>query len=365
MTALWANPQARSTDRPYALPVASPGRDQGIVGARVWQLLGGERLMIYALAVAAVLLAFLFYEYRLRRPDQIVLFEKRDGLGIRRFRFYPRHFSLAVARTTHSFTQTIDASAKGNVELRVKLAVTVAASPADLAALVRTGGWSSDAVPKAAKELEIELLGAVKQHAEGHEIGELSSESLREYLLARVHESRTTLGLEIVTLSVASFAPLDPQIAEAMRRSEHARILEQAETLNQQARIAAAKARLKADEEIAMMESELEIKKHDLRRIQLEKESALNAERAGHELRLKRMQLEFEAEELRLLKESPELLLLTPQAARLAEASQSLKNARTVVSLSAPDAAQAAEVPGLFHSLVQKAVEAWRKHEEK
>ena len=321
--------------------------------------------MMYLLAVPAVLLAFLFYEYRLRRPDQIVLYEKRGGLGIRRFRFYPRHFSLAIARTTHSFTQTIDASAKGNVDMRVKLAVTVAASPENLAALVRAGGWAADAVVKAAKELEIVLLGTVKQHTERHEIGELSSESVREYLVERVRESRTTLGLEVVTLSIVSFEPVDPQIAEAMRRSEHARILEQAETLNQQARIAAARARLKADEEIAGMESELELKRYDLKRTQLEKESALNADRAEQELRLKRMQLELEAEEMRLLKESPELLLLTPQAARLAEASQSLKNARTIVTLSAADAAQASEVPGLFHSLVQKAVEAWKKKEEK
>ena len=49
------------------------------------------------------------------------------------------------------------------------------------------------------------------------------------------------------------------------------------------------------------------------------------------------MRLAFEREELEVLKSSPELLMLTPQAARLAEASQSLKNARTVISLSPQD----------------------------
>ncbi len=44
------------------------------------------------------------------------------------------------------------------------------------------------------------------------------------------------------------------------------------------------------------------------------------------------MRLAFEKEELEVLKSSPELLMLTPQAARLAEASQNLKNARTVIS---------------------------------
>ena len=46
------------------------------------------------------------------------------------------------------------------------------------------------------------------------------------------------------------------------------------------------------------------------------------------------MRLAYEKEELEVLKSSPELLMLTPQVARLAEASQNLKNARTVISLS-------------------------------
>ncbi len=321
--------------------------------------------MAYALAILAVVSAAVVYEYRLRRPDQIVLYEKRDGLGIRRGRFYPRHFSLAVSRTTHSFAQSIEASDKGNLDLRIKLAVTVAASMDHLAALVRTGGWSPDAVAKAAGELQTILLAEVKQFTERREIGELSSESIREHLLRRAPESAAALGLRVDTLAITSFEPAHPQIAEALRQSEHARILEQAETLNQQARIAAARARLKADEEIAAMESELEMKRHELRSAQLEKEAELDSRRAEHDLRLKKMQLEFEAEELRLLKDNPELLLLTPQAARLAEASQSLRNARTIVSLAPAEGAQASEVAGLFQSLVQKALDDWKKKAEK
>ncbi|NWG13484.1 MAG: hypothetical protein HXY20_08130 [Acidobacteria bacterium] len=317
--------------------------------------------MQYLLIVAAVLLALLLYEYRFRKPDQIVVYEKRDGLGIRRMRLYPRHFSLALSRTTHSFVQTIDASARGNLDIRVKLAVTVAASFENLGVLVRVGGWSADAVSKAAKELEVMLLGHVKEYTERKEIEELSSESIRQYLLQRLSECRTALGLEIIALTIASFEPVNPQIAEAMRQQEHARILDQAETVSQQARIAAARARLKADEEIAIMENELELKKSDLKRAQLEKEWELNAGRADQELRLKQMQLEFEEKELRMLKESPELLLLTPQAARLAEASQSLKNARTVVSLSPSEVAQGSELMGVFQSFLKNALDAWRK----
>jgi hypothetical protein len=53
-----------------------------------------------------------------------------------------------------------------------------------------------------------------------------------------------------------------------------------------------------------------------------------------------------------LLKNNPELLMLTPQAARLAEASQSLKNARTIVSLSSQDLPQGSELLGMFRGLL-------------
>jgi hypothetical protein len=70
------------------------------------------------------------------------------------------------------------------------------------------------------------------------------------------------------------------------------------------------------------------------------------------------MRLAFEKEELEILKSNPELLMLTPQAARLAEASQNLKNARTVISISPQDLAQGSEYLSLFQNLLQKALEA-------
>ncbi len=321
--------------------------------------------MEIVLALILVLIVLVVYEYRFRKPDQIVVFETRNGVGVRRSRLYPRHFSLALPKTTHSFTQTIEASAKGNLDIRVKLAVTVSASLDNLAVLLRVGGWAPDAVAKAAKDLEILLLGYVKEYTELHGIEELASGNIRDHLQKYVPECRHTLGLEIVALTIASSEPVNPQIAEAMRQREHARILEQTETLNQQARIASAKARVKAEEEIALLENDLELRKYDLKSSQLKKEAALSSARAEHELRVKKMNLDFEKEELRLLKESPELLLLTPQAARLAEASQSMKNARTVVSLSPGDAAQGTELLGMFNSLVQKALDGFKQRKEK
>lgn len=321
--------------------------------------------MEVAAIVVVVVFALALYEYRLRKPDQIVVYESHGTVAVRRGRFFPRHFSMPITTTAYSFNQTVDASTRGNLDIRVKLAVSVGASIENLPSLVRVGGWAPDAVAHASKELETMLLGYVKGLTELREIEELSSEKIHSHLQQRLHETRQTLGLEVVTLTISSFDVVNPQISDAIRQREHARILEQAETLTQQARVAATRARLKAEEEIAVLEHTLEVRRFDLKMSQLEKEFDLAGARAEQELRLKKMQLEFEKDELRLLKDSPELLLLTPQAARLAEASQSMKNARTVVSLSPTDGAQGSEFLGLFNSLVQKALEALTKQKSK
>jgi hypothetical protein len=112
------------------------------------------------------------------------------------------------------------------------------------------------------------------------------------------------------------------------------------------------------------MESELEIKRLELKEGHFDRESALATRRAEHELTLKQMQLNHERHELSLLKENPELLLLTPQAARLAEASQSLRNARTVVSLSGNDSTGGSELLTILQTFLQNAIERHRKKEK-
>jgi hypothetical protein len=316
--------------------------------------------MEFALMAGVIVIAAVLFEYRFRKPDQIVVYETRAGVGLRKGHVYPRHFSTPITRTAHSFAQTIDASSKGNLDVRFKIAVTVAASMGNLASLVRAGGWGAGAVARAGKELEPLLLGYVKEYTEGRGIEDIASDGLRAHLQQRIKDINSTLGLDVVSLAVTSSEPLNPQIAEAMRQREHARILEQTETLNQQARISTAKARVKADEEVALLEHDLELKKYDLKRVQLDREASLAETRTTHELQLKKKRLEYEKEELRLLKDSPELLLLTPQAARLAEASQSLKNARTIVSLAPGEAPQGNELLAMFHAFVQNAIDAYK-----
>jgi hypothetical protein len=152
--------------------------------------------------------------------------------------------------------------------------------------------------------------------------------------------------------------PIDPEIADALRQQEQARLLKQTEELSQQARVAAAKAKRQADEEITEMEHTLDLKKIELKKLLLEKESTLSHQRLEDELTRDRMRLAFEREELDVLKSSPELLMLTPQVARLAEASQNLKNARTVISLSPQEMAHGSELLNLLQNLLQKALES-------
>lgn len=316
--------------------------------------------MEYAVGIVVLVGLALAYEYRFRKPDTFILYETKSGLGVRTGRFYPRHYSLPIRRTTHSIQLTVDATAKGNLDIRVKLGVTVAPSPEHLTALVRAGGWNTDAVAKAAQDLEALLLGSVKEYTDLHKIEELSSENIRGHLSQKVPAAKASLGLEVISLTILSFEPLNPQISEALKQQEHARILEQTEVLNQKARIAGARAKLKADEEIAFLENEIELKKYDLKKSQLERETVLADIRMNDELKRNRKKLEFDKEELEMLKSSPELLMLTPQAARLAEASQTLKNARTIVSLSPQDIAQGSEVLGLFQKLLLSALDSIR-----
>ena len=143
----------------------------------------------------------------------------------------------------------------------------------------------------------------------------------------------------------------DGKLIKAMR------LLEQTERLNNRARAAAAKAKFEADEEISLMDHDLEMKKAALKKTLLEQEAGLTKQSLEEELKRNRMRLAFEKEELDVLKSSPELLMLTPQAARLAEASQNLKNARTIVSFTPQELVQGSELLSIFQNMLQKSLD--------
>jgi hypothetical protein len=313
-------------------------------------------VIVGVVVVAAVLLAI--FEYRIRQPDFLVLHESNGRISLRKGLLYPRHFSLALPRTTCPIQLTVEATAAGNLGVRVKLVGSVASSLENIQSLIRVGGWNRDAVVRATDEVQVLLQGLVKEYTERSGINALSSANILNYLNERSAVIKEKFGVELISLAIQSLDPTDPEIADALRQQEQARLLEQTEHLNQQARVATAKAKSQADGEIAEMEHTLDLKKAELKKLLLEKESALSNQSLSDELARNRMRLAFETEELEVLKSSPELLMLTPQAARLAEASQNLKNARTVISLTPQESTRGSELLDLFQELLQKALEA-------
>ncbi|MCL4237341.1 MAG: hypothetical protein KJ047_03745 [Anaerolineae bacterium] len=313
--------------------------------------------IVAGVLLVGILLAVLF-EYRIRQPDVIMLYESKGQIGVRKGLLCPRHFSLPLKRTTYPLQLSVEAAAAGNLLVLVKLVGSAAPSVEHIQALIRVGGWDSEAVARAVDQVRILLQGLVKEYTERSDIHAISSPGILQHLDEHLPAIEEKFGLELISLAVQSLEPADPKIAEALRQQEEARLLERTEQLNHQARVVAARARYQADEEIAEMEHALELKRADLKRTQFERDAALARQRIEDELARSRLRLAFEKEELDVLRGSPELLMLTPQAARLAEASQGLKNARTVISLTPQELANGSVLFTLFRDLLQKHLDA-------
>jgi len=310
--------------------------------------------MWIALGITAITLFLVFFEFRIRQPDRIVLFETKGQVRQRKGRFYPRHFSLSIPATVHTIQPELETEAKGRLQVRVRLAVTVSASSAHLADLIRVSGWNPGVVAKATSELEAILVSLVGEFTQQLEIEDLSSEKLTEYLNKQLKGSAQQLGLRLLSVYVQSIEPVDENISDAIRRQEANRILEQTEVLSQKARVAASKAKVAADEKIAISEHQLELKKLELKKAEEKREADLSRIRLDEEIHNRRKQLELDREEVEMIKNNPELMLLTPQVARLAEASQNLRNAKTIVSLSPTDFKEDSPITTLLQSLLQR-----------
>ena len=77
--------------------------------------------------VGIILVAF--YEYRIRQPDFLVLYESKGQIRLRKGLIYPRHFSLPLQRTTCPIQLTVDATAAGNLGVRVETGRICGAKP--------------------------------------------------------------------------------------------------------------------------------------------------------------------------------------------------------------------------------------------
>jgi len=306
-----------------------------------------------------LLLAFAawLFEYRVRKPDQIVLFEKSGKVKRRKGNFYPRHFSISIQNTTHSMNLSIESEAKGKISVITKLAVTVAISIENIQQFVKVGGWSSASLENSAKEFNLLIQGEVRKLTEKNEVEKITPEIILKGLNEGTGESEQKLGLEIISMTVQSVDTKDEKLAETIRERESAKIMEKTEEISQNARIVSAEKKLKADRKILQLEHELELKKFQMKNNELEVESKLAEKRLNSELKRNRLKLELEKEEIHLLKENPELLMLTPQIARLAEASQNLKNAKTVINLGSQENESGNSIIGLLQTFLSGILE--------
>jgi hypothetical protein len=316
--------------------------------------------------IILLLLAVLF-EYRVRQPDKLVLYESKGEIRRRSGRFYPRHFSLSIHSTVQSFAMDVLTEAKGRVGLLVRLTAAAAADPLRIDQLIRFGGWESLAVERATEELRVAIQGLMREFTSQLEVEAISSTELSQQLEEKLRSYGERLGLEVISVTIQSIDPTDPEIAETLREREAARIRERTEKVNQEARVAAAKARVEADAKIALAEHDVELKRLSLKREEEEGQAQLERMRVQEELERRKMQLEMDRAEVELVAENPQLLILTPQVARLAEASQSLRNARTVVSLSGDELPEGSSILQTLLSLLQGArssTQATQKPEE-
>ncbi len=306
--------------------------------------------------ILILLIGIALFELRVRRPDQIVLYESDGVVKQRRTRIYARHFNLAMNGTIVSKSLNFQCEARGKLLLNVNLFVSLAPDSRRLTELVRTGGWETNAVANAAQEVSALLLSGIKQYSEEKEMEQIRSEALSAHLTSTIGPSLTPFGLELISLNVQSVDPVDTSITEALQQQESSRIMEQTEKSKQQARIMAARAKTEAEEQIALSEHNLSMHRLELKQSEQAKQSELERKETEEELKRRQMRLEFDRNEMELLNKHRELLLLTPQAARLAEASQSLKNARTVVSLSPKDVEHGAGILETLQSYLQQIV---------
>ncbi len=132
-------------------------------------------------AIVLVCTLFVLFEYRIRKPDVLLLYESKGQISVRKGLIYPRHFSLPLERTTCPIQLTIEATAVGNLEVTVKLVGSVAPSLEHIQSLIRIGGWNHEVVEHAANEAQVIFQGLVKEYTEQCEIHALSSTGILSY----------------------------------------------------------------------------------------------------------------------------------------------------------------------------------------
>ncbi len=291
----------------------------------IGSLLGG-------IVIVAIVVLYVLYERK--RPDQLILIEKKGKVTGWTHAFYPKYRCLSLPNTTRSVTTEVKTQARGKIDAVIKLTVTFYPDAEHIENLIHIGGWSPDALTRIEKELAGTIQGIAGEIIEPLDIAEMTREYIAKIMKTRLNSIAANMGIIITGVTIMSAEASDPKIAEAIKKTEVAHLQEEAEKTVQTSRIAQAEMKARADQAILNAEHDTAMKKLALRQVE-EAESAILAKAALEQhVERRHLELKIEKAEVELLAQNPSLLLLSPQLTRLTEASQQLKNAETVVTLS-------------------------------
>jgi len=288
-------------------------------------------VLLCIIVISIILLAFIA---KARRPDQLLLVEKHGKVQPYLKRWYFSKSVLALPATVKTLSTEVKTQARGKIDVVIKLSVSFFPNAERAENLVRVGGWSPEAIERVAREISGTVQGLVGELVEPLDITQVTRDKLSHMLRQKLQDLAPNFGITVTSVVVSEAEAADKKIADAIRKQEEARIQEETEKANQQSRIAREKLRLMADDEIARMKHEMEMEQLKLREIEELKSAELEQKLLEKETEKKRLSLKLEQEEADILSKHPELMMLTPQLTRLVEASQQLKSARTVISLS-------------------------------
>jgi purine-nucleoside phosphorylase len=293
-------------------------------------------MQTWFIAAATVLFLFgaLFFLFQRKRPDQLILLEKKGKVVEWTRSFYPKRICLSLSNTVHSFTAEVRTMGRGKIEVLIKVSVSFHTNPAKLENLIRVGGWSTAALKNVEKEITNAVPGIVGSVVENLEITEMQREAIARNLLEKLERLAENSGVQISTVTVISADPVDAKITEAIKKLEEARLQEIAERTLQTSRTLQAELKAQADQRIAQAEHEVAMKKLALQKIREAEAAELALATVKQQNERRKLELEIEKKEVEIFTQNPALLLLAPQLTRLTEASQQLKNAETVVSFS-------------------------------
>ena len=158
-------------------------------------------LEITAGIIVILAISLFLFEYRVRRPDHLVLYESKGQISLRKGPLYPRHFSLLIQRATYPIQATVEAATRGNLGIRARVVGSVTPSPDHFQALIRVGGWNENAVTRVTDEVQV-LLQGLEAFYQGEHVNLLGA--------GRRFKGLTTADLRNVdeqSLALASFLP--------------------------------------------------------------------------------------------------------------------------------------------------------------